>query len=391
MGYILVYLFLLVSPPFVFQLFPGVPSWQVLYIIIFPLLILYAIIHKLSLLRNEVRMMGIIWIFGWALFFVLHQDSIYLSRIAMAGISIVVLSVILSLGIKKFCKVYIYIITAMAIAGTIMFFAVYFLGLSPIFGYENVDGKPGYCFGLTCTNAYLDYVNVFRYSGFFDEPGSMGLWGLYAILLNKLLFDNRKIELILILCLVFTFSIGFYVSIAVYLFLFYFNLRNKRMLLGLVVLFIGISSFIATNERFYNMTVGRLTYDKSTGTIAGNNRDVQQKNATKYFFENPLFGVGANNAVIMAEKGVDINDNVMSPFAKDGLVGAFLIYFPFISLLFKRHKNKTARNCLWVFLLTFFHRAVVFTVYNIVLYIVLLMIINSVSKYKIKKYELYGR
>ena len=380
LGYILVFLFLLVSPPFVFQLFPGMPSWQILYVIVFPPLVFYAIGHRFSLFRNEVCKMAIIWSFGWLFFLIYHQDSIYLSRIAMAIISAVVLSVILSLGVKKFCKIYIYLITAMAIAGTIAFFAVFLLGLSPIFSYENVDGKIGYCFGLSCTNAYLDYVNIFRYSGFFDEPGAMGLWGLYAILLNKLLFDNRKIEIILIFCLVFTFSIGFYVSIAVYLFLFYFNLKNKKTILILGVLFIGILSFMLSNESFYNMTIGRFAYDESTGTIAGNNRETQQKNATKYFFENPLLGVGADNAVKMAERGVDINDNIMTPFAKDGLIGMLLIYYPFFCALLKKHKNKVARNCLWIFALTFFHRAVTFTVYNLVMYIILLMIINTESK-----------
>lgn len=391
LGYILIYLFLLVSPPFVFQLFPGIPGWQTLYIITFPVLVLYAIRHRLSLFRNEVRTMTIIWTLGWLFFLVYHQDTIYLSRIAMAIISAVVLSVILSLGVKRFCKIYIYLITVMAIAGTIAFFVVFLLGLSPIFSYENVDGKIGYCFGLSCTNTYLDYVNIFRYSGFFDEPGAMGLWGLYAILLNKLLFDNRKIEIILISCLIFTFSIGFYVSIVVYLFLFYFNLKNKKMVLSLVLLFISVSSFILSNESFYNMTIGRFAYDESTGTIAGNNRETQQKNATKYFFENPLLGVGADNAVKMVERGVDINDNIMTPFAKDGLIGMLVIYYPFFFVLLKKHKNKVARNCLWVFTLTFFHRAVIFTVYNLVMYIILLIIVNSNSKYKIKNNELYGK
>lgn len=389
LGYILVFLFLLVSPPFVFQLFPGMPSWQILYIIVFPPLVFYAIGHKLSLFHNRIRMITIIWCLGWLFFLIFHQDGIYLSRIAMAIISGVVLSLILSLGIKKFCKIYIFLITTMAVAGTIAFFVVFLFGLSPVFSYENVDGKIGYFFGLSCTNSYLEYTNIFRYSGFFDEPGAMGLWGLYAILLNKLLFDNKIIEIILIFCLIFTFSIGFYVSIALYLFLFYFNLKNKKMILSLVILFIGVFSFILSNDTFYRMTLGRFTYDKSTGTIVGNNRDTQQENATKYFFENPLLGVGAENAVKMAERGVDINDNIMTPFAKDGLIGMFLIYYPFFSACLKRHENKTARNCLWVFALTFFHRAVTFTVYNLVMYMILLMIINTVSKSR--SHLIYGR
>lgn len=380
LGYILVFFFLLVSPPFVFQLFPGMPSWQILYIIAFPPLVLYAVVNKFSLFHSKVRTVSTTWCLGWLFFLVFHQDSIYLSRIAMAVITGVVLSVILSLGVKKICKIYIYLITAMAIAGTIAFLVVFLFGISPVFSYENVDGKIGYCFGLSCTNSYLVYTNIFRYSGFFDEPGAMGLWGLYAILLNKLLFDNRKIEIILIFCLIFTFSIGFYVSIAIYLFLFYFNFKNKKMVLNLVVVFIGVSSFILSNETFYNMTIGRFAYDKSTGTIAGNNRDTQQENATKYFFENPLFGVGADNAVKMAELGIDINDNIMTPMAKDGLIGMLIIYFPFFGALMKKHKSKVARNCLWVFALTFFHRAVTFTVYNLVMYMILLMIINTVSK-----------
>ena len=57
-----------------------------------------------------------------------------------------------------------------------------------------------------------------RVNGFFDEPGAFAFWGMFALLFNKLMFDNKKLEIIIMVSLLFTFSAAYFVLLPIYFF-----------------------------------------------------------------------------------------------------------------------------------------------------------------------------
>lgn len=373
LGYILIFIFLLCSPPFVFELFPFMPGWKVLYILVFPFLFVYSI--KYNPFKCLDYKLLFAWILVWLLYALVQGDSVYVSRIFVAIISLFLLALIKSFGNEMFSNIYVRLILFMAILGTVVFLLVFLTGFSPVFEYENADGRPGYCFLLTCSNSYTAAIGTIRYSGFFDEPGAMGLWGSFALLLNKLTKDNKKIELLLIIFLCFTFSVGFYLTL--FLYVIFFLLKKKSIGLFIVLALIGgiCATYLLENDNIYRMTLGRLAYDSSTGTFVGNNRHEQQDYAIQYFQKFPLCGVGATETLELKKKGIDLGDNVFSPLAKDGILGVLAIYLPFFICAFRCRRNPTAIKCLIIVFASFFHRSITFTVYNIVMYLFFLEMI----------------
>ena len=377
-GMFLIYLFLLLSPPFVFELFPSMPGWKIFNLITFPPMLAFAISKKYKLTDWYLRGLMQYWIVCWLIFAIIHQDMIYISRCLITVIALLTVLVINGISLRQFCKIFIYIMTISSFLGAIFFFIELFLHVSPIFEYENADGKTGYFFGITCTNAFNPLYYTIRYSGFFDEPGAMGLWGGVALLMNKLLFENKRIELVLIISLIFTFSLGYFASLFFYALFFLFDKKLKIWILPLLLLLSVSIVFIIQNEHLYNITFGRMTYDSTTGTIEGNNRHDAQINAKKYFLENPIVGIGAQRALDLDEHGLSINDNIYSPFARDGILGVLIIYLPYISCLLMCRKNKVALKCMLIFALSFFHRGVSFTTFHLVMYVVFLEIIRQI-------------
>lgn len=326
------------------------------------------------------------WVVIWSLYFIFHSDDVYLSRVIIAIISVYVLAIINSLGRDTFGNIYVRLILIMAFLGTIGFFLVFLMGMPALFEYENADGRLGYCFGITCSNSYTALNQTIRYSGFFDEPGAMGLWGSFALLINKLTNNNHTLEILLIVFLCFTFSMGFYLTLALYLCFFLLKKKSLVVFAG-VALICGISAFfLLEDDNIYRMTVGRLEYDSTTGTFAGDNRHAQKIIATNMFLENPIIGIGASKTVNLLNNGVEFGDNLMTPFAKDGLVGVLAIYSPFLICFFKCRKDKTAIKCLLIVAASFTHRTITFTTYNIVMYIYLLDVIYHYCHVRRVKY-----
>ena len=373
-GYILLFLLLFVGPPFVIEHFPGFPGWKVLYLLIYPLLFIYACKHRIKLFSNRFKRIIISWVLGWGMFAILHQDSIYISRCLIAIIVFTIVSFIYSIGTFRYVKYFIYLMLIFSIFGAISFFLYYFVGIHPLFEYENVDGRTGYCFGLTCSNVFSSIF--FRYSGYFDEPGAMGLWGLLAILLNKLTLNNRKIEITLIVCLLFTFSVGYFISVVAYILLIVIDFKNLKTIFLFGLLMSLCLVFISKDEQLSSKLFGRLQYDESTGTLTGNTRSDEQDQAKIIFLTNPLIGVGASEAEKMGQQGYSINSNVLSPLAKDGIIGVMILYFPFLLSLWRNRKNKVAFRCLLVYSLSFFHRPIIVGVFDLTMYLIFLEVIK---------------
>jgi hypothetical protein len=264
-------------------------------------------------------------------------------------------------GFESFVRSYIYIILIMGIGGVITFFIHLIFGISPIFQVKYSLTGTTYFLGLTSTNDYLNFagIRIVRYSGFFDEPGAFALYSLFAIILNKIYFDNRKIELSLITVTAFTLSLAFFIVIVAYFFLFYFKPSQLKYIIVAVILVITLYYYLADykgdNESVKSLR--ELTFERlklnEKGTFKGNNRYDATLHDKMLFMENPVLGVQVEHKV----RG----NNIFSILAKYGALGAmfyyaFLLYF-FVRILKLHGKQQILFLKLFLIIIAnFFHR-----------------------------------
>ena len=318
--------------------FPHIKILSVLFLLIFSAILL--IRRKIQLPISPFSEIIFIQCLFWFFFCIYHRDSSYITRVFFLMIAYLSILCIhnTTTGVRNFLLLYNKIILAMAIGGTLCFLLVLCFSFTPIFNFENVDGRTAYCFGLTCTNTYIG--NVIRYAGYFDEPGAMAYWGIFALLFNRLFFYNQKFERTLMFCLVFTFSIAYYIQIVFYILFFTIKqVKHFFMLLFCAAIIVG-GIYLSKDTDFdiYRFTIYRFELDESTGTIQGDSRSDLTEKAKKQFEKAPILGIGA-------QKFVEIDymaDNPYEILAKDGIVGEIVTYLPLLVMVFvglKRNKD----------------------------------------------------
>ena len=64
--------------------------------------------------------------------------------------------------------------------------------LEPLFQFIEMDGRPGYFYGLFTTNTV--FGGFVRNAGFYDEPGALSNWGVFALLFNKLFEPTASLK-----------------------------------------------------------------------------------------------------------------------------------------------------------------------------------------------------
>lgn len=262
-------------------------------------------------------------------------------------------------GLLGFFKKYNRWILVMAILGSIAWGLATFAGFQPLGLFiERAGGLTMYNYGLTFTKSDMTYTGMIRYAGFFDEPGAMAYWGMYALLINKMFIKERRLELFLIICLLFTFSLGFYFQLLVYLILFSFGKNRKSTWLVWAV--VGILAVITIGSLtqdsvIYEKSFGRIsdTYSESqeTGSIfMTGNRAEYTENAKRQFLENPFFGTKSDELAI--------GNNIYENLARYGILGCFFILFPYLYIFILSIKNRDWEllRCGIVILLGFSHR-----------------------------------
>lgn len=270
--------------------------------------------------------------------FIYHADSTYITRI------VIVLLIVLSLicicntkyGLFTFVKFYNNIILLMAVAGTLCFILLLLVPFPPIAEFVNPDGRTGYFFGLSFTNFRIG--NIIRYAGFFDEPGAMANWGMFALVFNRLFIHNRKYEMFLSICLLFTFSLAYYIQLFLFLFLLKkIKWTSAACLFVFIVLIVGvIYTSKDTSIDIYRLTLGRFEIDGSTEKIRGDNRSELAEKAKEQFVRYPFMGQGAQKITDMDYMA----DNPYETLAKDGILGTIITYLPLIIILIYKWHNK---------------------------------------------------
>ncbi len=381
---ILLFLILASFYPYVFSQFLPIPSVKLLSVYF-----LLLIFSSFLIFRQRIRLFSPLFnclfvaqILSWLFFFYYHNDASYITRVVLMSVAFLALLFMYNTdqGLLYFLRLYNKWILFMAIGGVICFFLVLLLSLTPLFEFNNVDGRTAYCFGFSCTNVYIG--NIIRYSGYFDEPGAMAYWGVFALILNRLFVRDWKLEKKLIVCLIFTFSIAYYIQLCFYLMFFYITkLRHAFFLLaGLSFVFGAIYLSKDTPYDIYQYTFYRFEVNDKTGKIQGDSRSELMEMAQKQYAKAPVMGIGAENMAKMEYMA----DNPYETLAKDGIVGTFITYLPLLLIIclgLKKHVYLFSAVILFLgYLQRPFH---VDFIHPIMLYMLTILIVEH-SGFKIK-------
>lgn len=264
-------------------------------------------------------------------------------------------------GLIHFYEKYNGWILMMAILGCVAFFLVELINYQPLnFVPDRADERPIFNYILTFSKSDEYNVGIMRYAGFFDEPGAMAYWGIYALVINRLFIKNKWLETILGIALLFTLSIGYFIQYAAFLLFFHVFGKNKGQSLVIAVLIFAVISGITmtrdtANDEIYNRTFGRIENmfnesKESSNYIAVGDRATYTENALREFKDHPLFGTPRTD--------VSVGNNVYETLALYGVVGSFFILFPFLLLVIWsiKYKDLTLLKCSIVVLLGFTHR-----------------------------------
>ena len=320
-----------------------------------------------------------IWIqvLMWIVYMVIHNDTSYISRVFFIVMSSALLIFLIrQASLFRFVDTYNHFIALQAVLGVPVFF-LFALGIiTPFSSFHNIDGREAYFFGVTFSNAITG--GICRIAGFFDEPGALAFWGLFALVFNKITVDNHKLEIVLIFSLLFTLSAAYFILLIVYV-TFYYGSRIRIILPVILLLCIigyGTFKYIGNNEQLMYMTVERFQ-----GGSIRSDRALLTDDAKKIFKECPIIGIGAKN---LQEKGY-FDDNPYEIPAKDGVVGFVVTYLPLFVLLFKYgRKNRKILFAIILLMAEYMQRPFhVNLLHFFIMYLFVLLVY-----YKIKGYEI---
>lgn len=341
--------------PCVLFLMGWLPHYTINYLLLFVFAAFFVVIKNEFRLPSPIILLLVLQVAVWGIYSVIHGlDTSYFTRILLLCITYLFLEMQLSDERLGFVKTYNLWLVFQAIAGSIGFILVIVGILQPIFEFRELDMRPGYFFGLFTTNTYFD--GLVRNAGFYDEPGALAFWGMYALIINKLFVDNKKMEKLLIFGLISTLSLAYFIQIAVYVFFFYREKRRKLLPYIAAFLFVLVL-FSSFNERMGDAIWGRMEYDKETGTLAGDNRSKMTKVCWDIFKSSPIVGQGARHLIeISQERRVFVGANANFTLACDGLIGQIIVWSPFFLLFRLRRYDKKYGWAFWILILGFLQR-----------------------------------
>lgn len=338
--------------PSVLSLFLPIPS-PIIITPIYTCLYLIILVKKIRIQRQS----HLLWqcftiqLATWIILAIINKDSIYLTRSIFLINGFLAINCLwnYSNAFSQFQIIYIKLIAFLGTSGVISFILVLVGFLIPFFTYENLDGREGEFFGLTCTNARLG--NVIRYAGIFDEPGAMAFWGIMALIINEFSYQNRTLERIIMICLIFTFSMAYYIQIFFYIIIFKIKTINQGIKL-MAIIFILISGVLITKDSefdLYTPTIMRFEMNDH-GELKGDNRSNAAMKAKNYFISSPFIGHGPS----ITTAGDYMADNQYENLATDGIIGTVVMYLPLLILII--HPNKKVLGGLFILALGYMQR-----------------------------------
>lgn len=359
---LLVWITLTSTFPFMFYTWPYHPYKILTSVCLFLMITSIIRIKKIVLSKYLFFVILLQSSFFFVIALIYNEYSLLNNIVQLLSCIIILIYINIFVGIENFAKSFIKIMVYMGLGGFFAFIIHLLIGINPLLIVDYSATGTTYFLGLTSTNDYynLEGLRFMRFAGFFDEPGAFSLFAFFALLINKLYFDNKKNEFLLIFTTIFTFSMAFYIVVFVYFIFFYLKKNNYKRWIS--ILLIVISSFyffsnysgddksiIALKENTFERF-----QDDGSGDFKGNNRAVSMKADKATFIENPYFGVVNNKNVHGA--------NIYSILARFGIFGSIfyyilLIYGIFLIFLMPSISDFfTAIKIMILITINFFHR-----------------------------------
>lgn len=342
---VFVVLMLFSAYPYIFFLLFGLPEEKIMNFVFFGLSVFVYLFVRSKSGRNlpSIIVLSIsLQVFGWLIFTAYHSDTSYLTRIFFLLFTFLCIDILnKTSSVYKFSQFYNHIFLIISILGLIAFVLI-FIGVWDYFLIVERRGNPIFYYGITCSNAV--YGNLVRIAGFFDEPGALASWGMFVLIANKIIFDNKKLEILLIVSLFATLSAAYFVLLPIYLLLFYSHNSKKAIFFAIFSLLVIFEGFrmLSSNEDFMMLTIERF----EGGEIRSRRYDYSDE-AKKAFQNSVLMGVGSRT---LDERYEHVNDNPYEILAKDGAVGYFITYLPLLLLCLKYRKKEVFSGTLILFI-----------------------------------------
>lgn len=340
---VLLFFSLIAAWPCVFYLMGYLPNYKINVVVLLFMGVLFFQSHnKYCYLPGSVKKVLLLQLGTTFIWLFLHFDTSYITRIVF--ILAAVMTVMADSYKEKpiLVKIFVYWITLQCVLSVLGFLLCLTGGFQPLSTFEEMDGRTGYNFGIFTTNTFF---GIFvRPAGFFDEPGALACWGMYAMILNQLIVKKKWIEYTLMGTLFVTLSLAYFIQLVMFLFFFY-GRHFKKLIIPLFLIAIVAGWIISQDEVFYEHTVGRFGYDKRSGEFVGDNRAELRKNAKSVFLTSPIIGVGASTMVnVYGKKYGDMSGNIYTFLATDGILGLLVMWAPYLYLFFVYgRKNKSVR------------------------------------------------
>lgn len=341
--------------PCVFYLMGWLPHYTVNYLLLLAISALFVVVKNEFRLPRPILALLMLQAAVWGLYAVIHGlDTSYFTRILMLCITYACLEMQLSGERLGFVKTYNWWLVFQAVAGTVGFLLVVAGILQPIFEFREMDLRPGYFFGLFTTNTYIE--GLVRNAGFYDEPGALAFWGMYALIINKLFVGSKRVEALLIVGLISTLSLAYFIQIAMYAFFFYRE-RWRKLLPAAAAFILALVLVSSFSERMGDAIFGRMEYDEETGTLSGDNRSEIAEVCWDIFKTSPILGQGGRHLIeISQERRVFVGANPLFTLANDGIIGQLVAWSPFFFLFGLRRYDKRYVGAFWILIAGFLQR-----------------------------------
>lgn len=294
-------------------------------------------------LPKPLRLIIAIMVAGCLFSFLMTGHKFYYHKlIIMSGGLMLLIIVYVKIGMKRFFILYDRWIMIMALLGVVGFI-IAMIGVAPFSVFSATeDSRPISSWIVTFTKQGIPGPGFIRYAGFFDEPGAMGYWGVYALVINRLFIKDKLVEKVLIFSLLFTFSMGYYSQLAIFLVLTMLGSKEKtsKNLAMLCAIGVCIGVMYGTKGTEYDMiykeTIGRFeSASEGDEFLEGTSREKLTRDSKEIFEANPWMGIGWP----VKDKKY-IGDNPYETLAHDGIIGTIYLYFPFLLLLYWSFKRR---------------------------------------------------
>jgi hypothetical protein len=222
------------------------------------------------------------------------------------------------------------------LVGGIIGFVLASNGVQPLFEISNSDGKSNFFFYTTFSR--LQWGNIIRPAGIFDEPGAFSFMICAVCALRHLYGRDSRVTWLLLGAGFLTLSLAHLVYVIIHAMAENFRLRNLAGIIAMLIPIILLAGYLGGFETVEKRLISRATISE-TGEIVGDNRSWRMLNAATHLSTHPesiLFGADPAcrfDPNECAKKFPMMGENPLSPLA---MHGAFISwpYYLVLAILF---------------------------------------------------------